>query len=116
MPVTEKTPFFSVIVPSEVVPSPQVIVAVKSAVVASGLASVNVATVAVTVLPSVALTSTPVAVSPAVAISMFIVAALAEVVPPSLSVTLNWNEPELRSLVVGTKVNLPLVMSAAETT
>jgi len=55
----------SAIVPVEVVPSPQVIVAVKSAVVASGLASVNVATVAVTALPSMALTLVPVAVNAA---------------------------------------------------
>ena len=50
---------------SEVVPSPQVIVAVKLEVVASGLASVNVATVAVTALPSMALTGVPLAVSAA---------------------------------------------------
>src|SRR5262252_4221711 len=43
-PLTEKLPAPAVIVPGEVVPSPQLIVAVKSATVFAGFPLVNVAT------------------------------------------------------------------------
>src|SRR6516225_7228492 len=90
-------------------------IAVKSPVVAFGLASVNVATVAVNAFPSVALTGTPVALSVSPMILIFIAAALAEVLLLSLSVTLKLNELGLKLLEVGTKTSLPAVISAADT-
>ena len=53
MPATLKTPAFSVMVPIEFVPSPQLMVAVKSLRAAFGLASMKVATVAARAVPSV---------------------------------------------------------------
>ena len=87
MPATENTPFFSVTVPVEVVPSPQLIVAVKSPTAAFGLASVNVATVAVTDAPSVALIGIAVAVSAASA-TVAVLDAVAVLPPTSVMMTL----------------------------
>ena len=74
-------------VPLEVVPSPQLIVAVKSPTAAFGSASVNVATVAVTDAPSVALIGSAVAVSGASA-TVAVLVAVAVLPPTSVIVTL----------------------------
>src|SRR5258708_28136958 len=70
-------------VPVEVWPSPHVIVAVKSLTVALGLASVNVATVAVIALPSTALMLVPV---PANSASATVAVLVVLAVLPSTSV------------------------------
>jgi len=49
-------------------------------------------------------------------IPMLITAALADVVPPRLSVTLKLNEPLVVLLALGTKVRRPAEMSLAEMT
>ena len=115
MPATENTPFFSVTVPVEVVPSPQLIVAVKSPTAAFGLASVNVATVAVTDAPSVALIGEPLAVSAATAAMVIVIAAAFGDEPwASTSITLKLNVPCVTVWLLGTKISFPLAISAAE--
>ena len=98
------------IVPFEVVPSPQLIVAVKSPAVALGLASVNVATVTVPVeLPSVALTGEPVAVSAASATVAVLVAVI--VLPPlSVIVTVILSDPSIRIGVAASNGEDPVLL------
>src|SRR5207249_2288578 len=83
-PLTLKPPPLADTTPAEDVPSPQVIVAVKSPAVANGLASLNDATNTVKFSPSVVFRLPAVALSGAsVTVAVLLVLAVA----PSLSVT-----------------------------
>ena len=93
MAATVNVPLEPVTEPVELVPSPQLIVAVNWVAVSLVLASVNVAMVPEKVWPSMAVTDTAVTVKPALATSAVLLAVAVTV--PGVSVNVTWavNEP-----------------------